>query len=440
MNGALVLATAVAGALNILPLAPAALALALLAVLAHRRPLAWPVPVRRLVLAMAAYAVLWLAYAASTGVSLLDPDLYRREAKFLLPFAAFMLSAQLQPLDTRTPQRVGHLLTALALASLLFLALSLGLIGVKLPMLYPLGESMWEAYDGGALSYSGQFMSHSAAGGFFATLYLLLFGLARHDRQARTPLLWLALVGVGLILVISRSRAFLIAATAMTALSFVLPMLRSRAQRIALITAVLVAAVLVLPTLSASIEDATPDDLAQGAGEISEYNVTARLVLWGIALTDFVESPLIGVGASRFDDERLVLATFPTEDPQEFADAPLAPNMLEGPGLRVNVDSYAAHTDQHAHNLYLHALAEGGLIGLGALLAIIWLLDSSLREARMHSLDARHAALLTGARYALGGVLIGSMFGNNFLTIIPMQFYLAVCASLLCCGRAPDQS
>lgn len=75
-----------------------------------------------------------------------------------------------------------------------------------------------------------------------------------------------------------------------------------------------------------------------------------RLQLWGDAWRMFLESPLLGVGFGQFAWQHFLLAA-----------------TLDSPPL-------AAHAN-HAHNIFLHLLAETGLLGAGTLLAGvgIWL-------------------------------------------------------------------
>ena len=92
-------------------------------------------------------------------------------------------------------------------------------------------------------------------------------------------------------------------------------------------------------------------------GSTAETNVAIRYVLWAIAINDFIQSPLIGVGATRYDDDPLVLLTFPEISDEERLNFE-SPEFLESFLIKVNVGDFQKHTDQHAHNLFLKSLFQ----------------------------------------------------------------------------------
>lgn len=84
--------------------------------------------------------------------------------------------------------------------------------------------------------------------------------------------------------------------------------------------------------------------------------------IWPVAVEDFLSSPMVGIGFSRFDDR---------------------PTHLEGiPGLIARNDSpNIHHSDLHAHHSFLHVAAETGLVGLSIIVAFlvsIWRASESL--------------------------------------------------------------
>lgn len=98
------------------------------------------------------------------------------------------------------------------------------------------------------------------------------------------------------------------------------------------------------------------DGIQAGINDIKQYKVNpeiysslgARLNMWDAAWTLFLESPITGKGLGDFRYER---------------------NRLKAEGKTI-----IGRVHGHAHNHYLHVLAENGLIGLVALIVCIFIL------------------------------------------------------------------
>ena len=217
---------------------------------------------------------------------------------------------------------------------------------------------------GGQNWYGGLLTSHTGAGTFFGVLAVWLFvygdvmrapnlrllGLlgavpmfATGSRQALVSLaavlVWYVLrIGRGIVIV--RTAVVAVILTAM--LSVAVPKLVERT------------AVIFSPqTFSAVVDIASrakwEPSVLEPLGGV-ESNILSRIVLWKYAVRRFSESPVLGVGFARYND----------------------------PGLRLQtagVASLAVRGDRatnvyNAHNMYLHLLAESGVVGLCLLLAV----------------------------------------------------------------------
>jgi len=104
-------------------------------------------------------------------------------------------------------------------------------------------------------------------------------------------------------------------------------------------------------------------EVSQRAEELTstdDPNVVERFVYFERAKDDFLASPLIGIGFGRYNDDFLSFS-----------------------GIRnvvyVATQGEIVNESTHAHNSYLHFLAEGGLLGFGLMMGI-W--TSAYRWAR----------------------------------------------------------
>ena len=428
------------GTLNILPIVPVALFMvliyAILDILRQMR-IRWLCgPAKWFVL----YAFLSLVYCASIGIDILDLSLYRRELKYLFPFLGFILFSSISyPNDlSKTIRRI---LVFAVFGSGIFCFMSVFLRNVDLPLLYGetvltlygggalIGKNMWEQYTEDQFVYIGQFLSHSAAGGFLATVGLILFGFFQADKSKTKNglILFSSFLLVLFLLYIVKSRAFMLA-TAIVLLSIAISRLASnKFQRNLVLSCIVIFALILGSPFYQNI--IMPDFTTPVNEQLStpRYNVAVRFFLWAKAADDFLQSPLIGVGISRFDDVTSVLATLtsPAEDFEPLKGAPADPNYYRAPWVRINTDRFQAHTDQHAHNVYLHILAEGGILFF--LLTAIAYGSAIKRVNDCQKIASNHERRLAkGVLYAFCGVFIASFFGNNLHSIIPMFMLLSI--------------
>ncbi len=106
------------------------------------------------------------------------------------------------------------------------------------------------------------------------------------------------------------------------------------------------------------------------------------LDLWPRALDNFLSSPFVGIGFTRFDDV-----------PQQ--------NLMVAPLVTLNISERYVHTDSHAHNTFLHIMAETGSIGLLLFILILQSMYLSSKQEPVYALRiflivALWAIILTG--------------------------------------------
>lgn len=420
----LLVAAVLSGSISIVAVLPFVLALAILhlgvGLFLGRRGLVTEGPVPWLIL----YMAISVGYAALIGVDLTQIGVYRRELKYLVPFSAFAVFSSLHyaPGADRAVRRA---LLVLGVANIvLFLVSPLLALSHVVDGLYADQGNIWQAY-GPVFIYLGPFLSHSGAGGWFGTAALVSLGVS--TVRELPPRIRFSFKGFFvfylLLLAFTVSRAYLVAVAAVLAHIFLGGTLRKRMYVTLAFFGIVAAASTLVPFLGSRLSSNSLVTLSY-ARSTSEYNVLARYVLWGKAIEDFAESPLIGVGITRFDDDVRVIATFPTEV-EEIYSLEGEPRYFRAPLIRVNVGSTQVHTDQQAHNMFFHILAEGGLLMFTLMIATV---TSTLRWlARLTRItDGFRRGLARGVLWSMYAVLVSAFFGNGLFTVTPMFFLLSL--------------
>jgi len=222
------------------------------------------------------------------------------------------------------------------------------------------------------------FTSHNALGGMTMIVFVLNVAFLKNPRMG------LALILNSVVLLRSDSRGSMIGALCAVAIYFfekkqwrktkAVFILGSIATAIAVFAVGYIVWVGMDKPIRLSMEEI--GDLAK-VSQVSALNAIIRrgvtishriFFIWPVAVDDFLRSPLLGIGFSRFDDL-----------PYHFS---------QTLGLvSFNTTSAIRHTDLHAHCSYLHFLAETGILGLSLVFflfkAIFQRASDMIREARL---------------------------------------------------------
>lgn len=208
--------------------------------------------------------------------------------------------------------------------------------------------------------YTFLFVAHNAGGGFLMILCACTLAMFL-NRQSMLNALVLAVNVASLIL--TNSRGSMLGFACAIILVYFAGRFRSRFYLIVLTALGLNLIVALYAYNNSDIDSllrrqAFVTDLltkvSPGLAERLDSNVSNRLeVLWPLAIHDFFQSPIFGTGFGSFDDQ-----------PWRFAGWPgvFAWDAVEK----------THHSDAHAHNTYLHVLAETGAVGL---ILLLWFLN-----------------------------------------------------------------
>ena len=305
-----------------------------------------PETARKLLVAAYLY---WLASYFCTGApitNLFSFDFLRFDGALLIAYLPLLCLTDLQLDPQFIRKSLNVFLTGMSLVALLGLAEFID--GTIIPVgLARLPEPLQLIHDSSlTLSiFHGFFRAHNAAGAVYAMAALLAFSFLVHGKSPSLlswPTFWLATNVIGLMLTQSRTAYVSFFATAL---------LMFFARRNSLKLALRYGCTILLPLLGFLFLQPTVSHRTQQVSDLEDPNVVMRFAYYQRALDDFVHSPIVGVGFGRYNDELRV-----------FSGLPHFVYFATG-GSVVN-------DDKHAHNSYLHFLAEGGVVGLTLMLSV----------------------------------------------------------------------
>lgn len=155
---------------------------------------------------------------------------------------------------------------------------------------------------------------------------------------------------------------------------------------------------------------------AHGHGGAEVGNVLARLYYWGVALGMWLKSPLLGIGSFRFNDGSLTYAGW--DGVAAFATG----------GVRDSTGVIGAH------NQYVGALVENGIVGLALLLAI-WIYPYRVVLANSRAPQALRQSALAMVPFAFATAITGYTLTSPGLTFVCLTWLV-----MLSVLRVDDES
>jgi O-antigen ligase len=273
-------------------------------------------------------------------------DFLRFDGALLIAYLPLILVTDLglDPLFIR--RSVGLFLTSMSLVALLGLAEFID--GTLMPVgLSWLPEPLQLLHNASLSSdiFHGFFRAHNAAGAIYSMAALLAFALLAQGKNpsfVSWPAFWVIANVAGLVLTQSRTAY----------VSFLLTLvLIFLCRRDSLANALKYGCPILLPLLYFLLVQPTVTHRTQAVSDLDDPNVVSRFLYYQRALNDFAQSPIVGTGFGRFNDKLKIYSGVPHV-------------------LYFATSGSVVNDDAHAHNSYLHFLAEGGIAGLGLMLGV----------------------------------------------------------------------
>lgn len=305
-----------------------------------------PVTARRFLLAGYLY---WTGSYLITGAPIgnfFSFEFLRFDGALFIAYIPLLLVIDLELDPQFVRWLIGLFLTGMSLVALL------GLAEFVDATLIPLGlsrlpESLQLIHNASLSAdiFHGFFRAHNAAGAIYAMAALLAFALLAGRKRPSLlswPAFWLATTVTGLIL--TQSRTAYVAFVAAILLSFFL-------RRGSFKRALKYGGPILVPLLACLLIQPTVTHRTEAVSDLDDPNIVMRFAYYQRAIDEFTLSPIFGTGFARYNDQLKIYSGIP-----HF--------IYFATGGSVEND------DLHAHNSYLHFLAEGGIVGLALMLGV----------------------------------------------------------------------
>ena len=241
------------------------------------------------------------------------------------------------------------------------------------------------------------FKAHNAAGGYYMVLTILSFFYWKYYKKNKLFLIFFLINFIALIITYSRG----------SMIGFFLAMIyyffeiknKNKLKLFLNIFIVLVLGLIYYIGYTLSVNELNISFYKSGTIMDRVFN------LWPKAIQDFFYSPIVGIGYTRYDD---------------------LPYNFEGIKYLyyINITDFIRHTDAHAHNSFLHILAETGIIGL-----TLWVLlfNSIFKYAKTIFFESRYNYYFI--KYGLVAIIFSGFTEHRWTTpaeILPYTIYLSL--------------
>ena len=331
--------------------------------------------------------------------SLLNVSFYRRDGNFFITFLPLLILSQ---------QRIWFN-TEKIVRRFIYFATAVNLLCMVLPRI---GFNPYDliTIETATINHF-LFLTHNAAGGFIAVVLAFNVGyfLSGRTEQTRKSMLICCLINL-IALVDSGSRGTLIAFAISAVLFVVLYKDLSERRRSRPIDQILFLIVLILNVMIVTVvADERLYNFVLNALHISSrsFAIGARTKnLWPKAIRLFSASPIVGTGYGSFNDDPILLKV-----------------IVKGL-LAMNQPAEYIYSAAHAHNTYLHVMAETGIIGL--LLLLIF-----LKCLRDHVMTIRNRPLRYGLYIGLCMNIFSSFTEHRLFTPSQMIPYVLILGMII---------
>jgi O-antigen ligase len=335
---------------------------------------------------MLAYCLLWTFFYDADA--LLDIDFYRRDGNIFISWGVF-LGAFVLGSGTKFTER-GYRNILLTVSFILMVVLVVWIFTGQVSLRGEWGTSYL-------------FLANNAAGGYIATICAMIvpfcWGVREDGRRKLNFVCVLSVVVLLFALWLTYSRGSLVGLILLPFWFIFCKYIKLRSIVIVItFISVLVGALSYFTR--GSLGDAAGDEIRADTSIIEQYavlgsgakaaNVATRVNhLWSGGFACFWASPIIGVGFGAFDDR-----------PWDFKGID---HMFS-----VNKSGFFIHSDAHAHNSYVHFIAEGGLV---MILLLVWVVSAIERVCR-HANNVISKSVMAG----LFCIVIASASEHRFVT------------------------
>ena len=131
---------------------------------------------------------------------------------------------------------------------------------------------------------------------------------------------------------------------------------------------------ILVPLLSCLLIQPTVTRRTEEVSDLEDPNIIMRFAYYQRAIDDFTLSPIFGTGFARYNDQLKIYSGIPNF-------------------IYFATSGSVENDDLHAHNSYLHFLAEGGVVGLALMLGV-WIATFRWVGKQKHDLRSRILWLL----------------------------------------------